>query len=598
MRAGKQVTRTFTTVVDKSKPPTSSKPPPLRRSALLSKLRHVGRVHAPEADMRPLLPQRHLLFKSLAAESVRCPASPKRKPPRLRTGLAQLCDDTSKHVRDGNLDGFSNIISQVISVPWKSSDSRLCHAITMNAVLAATGKLSKCTLDDVMSVLTSHGIFDSLSSKSVGAVLDVLVRDKLSQNNVNSALRGELISRALETRLSAGAYAKLITHTSQLGLALSLLHRAVAVSVVPTVSVLNHILELCFQQDDGDRARRVIAEMACRNLQPNIRTLSLLLSRANDLDAVDAVFSVARNNRSLSPDAAAVFLQTYSRVGVYSGDREYIGRCFTIIDWFFDQNIGIHKKPLDDLIIHFASAGQVEAALRAWREMRRAWLGSPSLYSRRVLYASLISRGTARDKHLCQRLLAGLSDRQVAKLNRFVLANTEDERRDAEVLNDGSIIDKATILHRWASTGQIAAVHHWINQAVTNSRGAGIDVRLVLPLLSDIGDTRSSSVKLLLKHFSSGESIYGNEDTVLEQVVQRFWQWMSLTMHDDARGETNSDSVVQYDDNMPVSDENEHTVIESDTEVLTKDDLRASLRKIVRVVPATTQRSPSPVVST
>lgn len=584
--AGRAV-RALSTVVDKSTKIRSLKLQPTpRRSALLSKLRHVGRVHAPEADMRPLLPHRDLLLKSLAAETVQPLGNPSPKRRRPRTGLAQLCEDGSKHVRSGDIDSLSETFRRVVRTSSENHRSRWCRAVTMNAIIAATHQSSKCTVNDVLSMLTSHGILDVLSPESVGTVLDVLVRDRLRNNDLPAALRGEFMSRALETRLSSGAYAQLIAHISQLDLALSLLHRAVAVSVVPTVSMLNDILASCFEHGDGQRARRVVSEMARRNLQPNVRTLELLLARAEDLQAVDAVFSVARQNKVLSPEVATVFLRAYQRVGSCSSEDDYISKCFSIVDWFFERNIGVRRHALDELVAHFASAGRIEAALRAWREMRRGWLGPPSLRSRRLLYASLIDRGSQQDQYLCQRLLAGLPEAKAKKMYRFVLANLEDDERDANALASDCVEDKATVLHRWASSGRAADVWNWVDQAVKRSQGTGIDIRLLLPLLSDVGETRDPSTKLLLKHLSSGHSVCGSKEEVIDRTTNGFWRSLLIAscknMDNSDEGDEDDDGTVSHDAN--IDDEYEDSsILENDTAVFTKDSLRESLADLVRV---------------
>lgn len=589
--------RTLSSVVDRS-----SKIPQLKsqfsspRSALLSKLRHVGRVHAPETDMRPLLPHRDLLLKLLAADTISPSESSSRLRFRPRTGLPRLCDDGSQHVRDGDIDGLSDIFCRVVRTSNTPEGSRWCRAVTMNALLAATHHSSKCTVNDVLSVLTSHGIFDALTPASVGAVLDFLVKDRLRNNDVPAALRGEFLSRALDTRLSSGAYAQLIAHISQLDLALSLLHRAVAVSVAPTISMLNGVLALCFETGDGDRARRVVSEMARRNLQPNIRTLELLLSRAEDVRSVDAVFSVARQNETLSPEAAAVFLRAYHRVGMRSNVNDYIGRCFSVVDWFFEQNIGVHRHALDQLIYHFVSVGQIEAALRAWREMRRGWLGSPSLRSRKALYASLVGRGSQRDQHICQRLLAGLSDKRVKEMHRFVLASLENDERDAKAFASDSLEDKVTVLYRWAKTGRITDLWNWVEHAVEQSRGAGIDVRLLLPLLSDTGETRNLSVKLLLKHLSSGSSVCGDKDEVLRCTVNSFWRSLFMTSDGDmGHGDEDEKEIVTddaFDDGImgPTLEHEDSFFLESDADLFTKESLRESLADLVRISPIKVQR--------
>lgn len=588
--------RTLSSVVDRSKIPHLRSQFSSPRSALLSKLRHVGRVHAPETDMRPLLPHRDLLLKSLAAGALSPPEGSSRPRFRPRTGLPRLCDDGSQHVRDGDLNGLSDIFRRVVRTSNTPEGSRWCRAVTMNALLAAAHHSSKCTVNDVLSVLTSHGIFDALTPASIGAVLDFLVKDRLRHNDVPAALRGEFMSRALDTRLSSGAYAQLIAHIPQLDLALSLLHRAVAVSVAPTISMLNDVLELCFETGDGDRARRVVSEMARRNLQPNIRTLELLLSRVEDVRSVDAVFSVARHNKTISPEAATVFIRAYHRVGMRSNVDDYIGRCFSVVDWFFEQNIGVHRHALDELISHFASVGQVEAALRAWREMRRGWLGSPSLRSRRALYASLVDRGSQRDEHICQRVLAGLSEKRIKEMHRFVLASLENDERDAKALASDSLEDRVTVLYRWAKTGRVADLWNWVEHAVEQSGGAGIDVRLMLPLLSDAGDTRNLSLKLLLKHLSSGASVCGDKDEVLRRTVNTFWRSLFLVSDEEMGHGDDDEKEIMTNDAVdgcfmgPTPEHEDSFLFENEANLLTKESLRESLADLVRVSPIRDQK--------
>lgn len=129
----------------------------------------------------------------------------------------------------------------------------------MNAVLGATRVYSRHRIDAVRNVLTTHGMLGLLSPLVIGAVLDVLIRDKLRRNDIKSALHGRLMCRELDTRIDSGTFDSMVNHCDRLDAALSLLHRAVAVSVVPTIAMLNRIIDKCFLHREGERARRVVA---------------------------------------------------------------------------------------------------------------------------------------------------------------------------------------------------------------------------------------------------------------------------------------------------------------------------------------------------
>lgn len=567
--------------------------------------------------MRPLLPHRDLLLKSVALNSIGTSPRHDKRPRRPRIGLAQFCDDTFAYAQLGDVEALSGVFRKVLDL---SSDhdiggnadesARWLRAVSMNAVLAAASEPMGHHVDAVMGVLTSHGVLDALPPDTIGAVLDVLVRDKLHRGDISAAIRGELISRALDTRLSSGAYSALLSHLPRLDAALSLLHRAVAVDVSPTVPMLNTLLTLCFRAGDGRRARGVISEMALRNLRPNLPTLSILLSRADSVEAVEAVFTVARRDARLSPHAAAIFLRAYTRVGTDSLSDAYIGHCFSTIDWFFDNGIGVERRALDELIVHFSCHGRVEAALRAWREMRRGWLGSPCLRSRRALLVQLVKRGTERDAILCDRLVNDLSPKQVRNVYRTLLRTINDDGRDADALEGPCVKDKASVLHRWGRTGRVDELWTWTENAVMESKGAGIDIRLLLPLLSDVSESRYASVDLFLKHLSSGDSIRGQRADVLERVVNRFWQWLKVNI---ASANYDDDDVDEEQEEEGVGEE-EHADIEgdgsgygsivgklvddndfrNDVEVTSKGELLAELSDIVQVSSIDVAKKPEP----
>lgn len=572
-------------------------PPSRRRQSLRSKLGHVGRVHAPEADMRPLLPFRDVLLNSVRLEKNEEKALRPRQS-RPRRGLAELADQSADYARRFDMAALSAVVRRALRPPLETDMSRWHRAVVMNAVIGGSQSHEASTMDEVMSVLTTHGILDKLPPRDVGPVLDVLVRHKLRTDDDVAAFRGELMSRALDSRLSARTYAELLERCDNLDGALSLLHRAVAVGVNLSVTMLNKILELCFERGDGMRARRVIAEMARRRLRPNKRTLAALLAQADGVEGVDTVFRVVRRAGHAPPDAADVFLRAYASIGTQANDDEYIGGCFTVIDWFFDSGIGVRRHALDALVEHFARHGHVEAALRAWREMRRGWLGAPSIRSRVALWNQLLKRGGLRDAKLRERLTRDLNAQQLSKLHRCTLRESNDTHRDLKVLKSGSVKDKATVLHRWGREGRSEQVRTWIQVAVDARKGKGIDIGLLLPLLSDTGESRFESVKLLVGHLSSGQSICGDKNEVVRRATDRLWQWMLTESDHTFEGSVSENSILsfveapEYTENMTASDfDVEQFLQEHGTDLEEKDEelkilaagLLAGLDKIVRV---------------
>lgn len=529
-------------------PPGSRK----RRQDVRSNLRDVSRVHTPESDMRPILPRRDLLLRSIQHVSNSSSSSTSetstRRPRPTRRGLAQAADDIWKCAFNEDMRGLERVSQRVLKKPLPTEKmTRWSRAIVMNGLLGGmkaslVSSSGTAVVDEVMSVFTENGMMDILSSDDVGAVLDVLILYNMHIGEDSAAFRGELMSRALETTVSVRAYAGLIEKCDRLDAALSLLHRVIAIGRHPTTAMLNRVLELCFADGDGLKAKRVVAEMARRGLKPDRRTLEVLLSRADGIDGVDAVFGVVK--RAVAPpsrDTAEIFLRAYAAVGVgvddvteieHDGDEsngnagkevEYVGKCFAVIDWFFDAGVGVGRHEMDALVEHFAHRGHVEAALRAWREMRRAWLGDPSIRSRGALYAALIKRGSERDEALQVRLLKGLDEIEAGKVKRLALRDVDDEDVDDEVLSNSSscVKDKATVLHRQMRMGHSKDVYTWIEDAIQHSNGRGIDVRLLLPLLSDSSESQKESVLLLLEHLTKGKAVAGNRDDVIKRVVNR-----------------------------------------------------------------------------
>ncbi len=79
-----------------------------------------------------------------------------------------------------------------------------------------------------------------------------------------------------------------------------------------------------------------------------------------------------------------MFVRAYLRVG--DGEAEAATRrCFGIVEEFYTAGVGVTKEALDAVIVHCAREGRLEAALTAWRELRRGWFGEPSRAARNAL---------------------------------------------------------------------------------------------------------------------------------------------------------------------------------------------------------------------
>lgn len=234
-----------------------------------------------------------------------------------------------------------------------------------------------------MRGLERSGALEILNERGLGRVLDVIIGARLDMGDVNGAFRGERIARLMEVRLGRGTYARLIERCGDVGMGLGILHRAVGVGVVPNGRMWNCVLEMCVRERDGCRARAVLRELREMGAV-NGETRRILLEAARDAEAVAEVRGVAGGGG----DVAVAF----ARVGDWKA-------CFEEVE------LGVNREHLE-MIIRLACGGErMEVACRAWREMRRAWMGAPEGRTRRMLVWKLTVRGGYRDAELVRRLV-------------------------------------------------------------------------------------------------------------------------------------------------------------------------------------------------
>lgn len=546
----------------------------VRRRDSISRLSQIGRVHAPEADMRPVLPHRDLLLKAVAPVPARTDRYPRKAPnseDRDTPGrfMAHLVALASQHAEHGDLRSFSQVVRNAFSPPFGVNADVCVRAVTIAAVqrLAA---VDSAGMEVVMNCLAEEGVLEFLRTEDIGIVLDVLVRGMLARGDLVSAFRGELLSRVLETRLRRGTYTALIGKSDRLELGLSIFHRALAIGVVPNRKMFNTLLDLCFNSGDGTRARAVLAEMATRDIRINSDTVSILLTQAPCVDSVAAVLQLVKAERSQirpSPHLAELFVHGFLRIPTDIRDLQTAGdarvaRAFDTIDWFFKRGVGVSHGALDMLILHCCRHGKVEAALRAWREMRRGWLGAPSRRARASLWAMLKDRPVLRERLVGSNV--GIAEMKLIRRN--ALRQVDDKDADHCALHGDDMRDQATVLHRWCRQGRVEDAMRWVDELVKERKGRGVDVRLVLAVLScKEGSYRAKVLDFCLTHLASGESVCGERVNVIRRVEDDIWRWIL---------QRSSEDVEDNEDGSPIFDER-----------MNRAELRSCLERVIRVTP-------------
>lgn len=540
-----------------------------------SRLGQIGRVHAPEADMRPVLPHRDLLFKAVAPilTPTQTPTNMrKEKDPNTSSVLiANLVEQAGRHVEHGDLSSFSSVVRGAIAAVDMVNADVCVRAVTITAVQKLSAQDSS-SMEAVMNSLAEEGALELLRTEDVGMVLDVLVRGMLSRRDLVSAFRGELLSRALETRLRRGTYTALIAKSDRIELGLSLFHRALATGIEPNRKMFNTLLSLCFNSGDGNRARAVLAEMASRDICINGETLSILLAQAPCVDSIAAVLDLVQADRSqvrLSPYIAELFIQAFLRSPPNKDDENTGGdvrvtRSFETVDWFFNRGVGVSHRALDQLVLQCSRNGKVEAALRAWREMRRGWLGIPSRRARTALWALLKDRPVLRE----QLIGPEVDGEEMQLIRRYALRQIDDPDADSLALDSDEVRDQATVLHRWCRRGRVADAMQWIEGRVRERNGRGVDVSLVLAVLSaEEGSGRAKVLDFCLMHLSSGASVCGERSYVVERAVTVVWRWILMGDGEDFENGEKDDPVPAFDGSMD------------------RDELYSCLEQVIRVAP-------------
>jgi pentatricopeptide repeat protein len=475
---------------------------------VLSRLRDVSRVNAPESDMRPVLPGRDALMEALAEPAD--PAYSVRKVRRSREAVerhafvSNLAHRAEEAAAVGDIDAVGRVFDDAVAAPipgdrdiaLRVSVMSSLHSATQilpariadiavsggtyaaNAIVAAAFAASDDVAEGIMSCLSSSGILADMRKKDVGIVLDVMVRGKLARGDTSGAFRIEQVSRVLEVGLRRGTYTRLIrtagldSSRTSLALALGAFHRALVVGRTPNAAMFNTVLEACFRAGDGVRARAVLAEMSREGVSMNGTTLSVLLIHTKDIGNVDAVFKLLQSQISggrlkATPGMALSFVNAYIAAASVNSARlaadgqesvAYVERCFTLIDWFYRSGVGVTASTLDTLVTHLGECGNAEGALHAWREMRRGWLGSPSKRGRRALIGAVgVSDVPSRlDVVVWPKLVPYMSDRERQRLWRMQVGL--DNRHDNEIMCANSTWhdarDQAAVLHRWVRQGR------------------------------------------------------------------------------------------------------------------------------------------------
>lgn len=529
-----------------------------QRRANFTRLRNVGRVHAPEADMRPVLPCRSLLLAAVAPRVAGCTHTLRRArppPPAARGFLASLVDRARDAAADADEEGVSNALVDAADAPV-GVDAAVCvRAVAVSAVQTVAQDDDTSAFERIMSRLAHDGVLQSLPKADIGMLLDIMVRGKLRRGDLAGAFRSEYLSRLLEVRLRRGTYTDLMQNGRGLPLSLAIFHRALAVGVEPNTKMFNVLLDACFRAADGTRARAVLTEMADRDVRVNGETVSILLHHTQTLENVDTVLQLLQSPQAsvaVTPGLADGFISAYIRTsetdsssgGESSSDagelcttHSHIGRCFAAIDWFYEKRIGVSAKALNTLLTHCAETGQVEAGLRAWREMRRGWLGAPNRRARRSLLLALSGMPFGNDTQrrtgtlVWDRLVMMHSgQREQDKLRRGQLSRAEQwDKSDLSILEAYECSrDQATVLHRWVREGRAKEARQWLSGAIDKANGGGVAARVLLSLLADKdADTRGESVRFCLKHLATGTSVYGTIDEVVEAADRMLWRFIT-----------------------------------------------------------------------
>lgn len=329
-----------------------------------ARLERVGRVRAPEFDMRACLPRRAQLLGTLRTSSSRRELHRSEH----EKHLSKLSGRAVEAACAGDAKGLQVALHMANNGPS-----------IMPVLLAVARQGDTISL----STLASLGVLSRVEPPQLSAVLDASVRSRLRQGDIDSAFNMERFSRALQIGLRRGTYTALMRASGDLRITLALLRRAATMHVRANAAMFNAVLSRALEHGNGSIARGVLAAMSEAGIRPNGDTIDILLRHAHSVRHVDAVVGLlkAENGPVLQIGHGSMFIRAYLRMGCDTA----IARCFSLVQWAYSERVGVTSDALNAIIEHCAHTGRLEGALHAWREMRRAWFGRPSTRACRAL---------------------------------------------------------------------------------------------------------------------------------------------------------------------------------------------------------------------
>lgn len=472
--------------------------------------------------MRPVLPHRDLLLRNLSP--LRHNSTPQIPNPHSKSSTnsldkcftSRLVARARTHVSRGELCAFTKVLRDVAAAPH-GVDPHVCmRAVVINAVEEVARRDGR-VVEELMAVMMEGGGLEYIDEDGMGIVVDLLVRGMLWRGDVQGALRGEMLARVLDLRLRRGTYTMLMEQVG-VELGLGILHRAVAVGVQPGRTMLHAVLKACLERGDVDRARRVVAEMERRGIQINCETVSILVGKAEGVEGVQSVLDmVLKGGCRLSARLGGVFVEAFLRVAA-------VENAFKVVDLCYERGVGIERWAMEKLVVGCVGKGMVGGGLRAWREMRRAWMGGVGKKGKKALWG-VVGEGVR------ERL--GVKENELEEVWRCALGIVDDANVDDRVLAEGSARERATVLHRWARKGRITDVMRIVDDLV--EKESGVDVRILLAVLSEENE-RVKALEFCVKHLGWG-SVSGDREEVVRRAVDSIWAWIRRGEQDDIHDE-------------------------------------------------------------
>lgn len=311
-------------------------------------------------------------------------------------------------------------------------------------------------VDAVMNALTP--LISHLSNHHMRPILDALIRRHLQSGHISAAFRGEHMSRLLEIPLSRYTYTSLIANTKQLEIALALFHRAIAIGLHPSRTMLNNLLDVLLHNSQYTRATAVLRVLH-NTTGLNAHTIHTLLQyRPAQRTMLDRIFHLL-STPTCTPTPAMVTLLISRFI-----ECNHLDSAFSTIEHF--HSLGILTPPalLDRLILACIQENRLEAALTAWRERRKGWAGNPARRARRALWRALCERGAGRDEYLTSVLEEGVGEAELSRMRRGLRMG--DSEMEWDILNDeeSDVRDRAWVLYRWIQEGREREVGEYISE--------------------------------------------------------------------------------------------------------------------------------------